>query len=152
VLIYVGEYDWICNWVGNSRWVAALEWSGHAAYTSAEERVWEVDGKGAGRVRSAGPLTFATIRAAGHMVRRPWIGHMQRSMLTMPRRCRTTSRRKASRWSVAGSRTRSSERAGEQALRYRQNASVNKMFCMRVKSRAQAWNAMSSVCLIRVMQ
>jgi hypothetical protein len=68
-LIYVGEHDWICNWVGNARWVAALDWSGHAAYAGAEERVWDVDGAGAGRVRSAGPLTFATIRKAGHMVR-----------------------------------------------------------------------------------
>jgi hypothetical protein len=68
-LIYVGEHDWICNHVGNARWVAALDWSGHAAYAGADERVWEVDGAGAGRVRSAGPLTFATIRKAGHMVR-----------------------------------------------------------------------------------
>lgn len=28
VLIYVGTYDWICNWVGNERWTLAMEWSG----------------------------------------------------------------------------------------------------------------------------
>jgi carboxypeptidase C (cathepsin A) len=32
VLIYVGEYDWICNWVGNRAWTEALEWSGGDAY------------------------------------------------------------------------------------------------------------------------
>ncbi|EEB93527.1 hypothetical protein MPER_07799, partial [Moniliophthora perniciosa FA553] len=26
VLIYVGTYDWICNWVGNERWTLELEW------------------------------------------------------------------------------------------------------------------------------
>jgi carboxypeptidase C (cathepsin A) len=25
-LIYVGTYDWICNWVGSERWTLALEW------------------------------------------------------------------------------------------------------------------------------
>ncbi|KAF6146323.1 hypothetical protein GIB67_040768 [Kingdonia uniflora] len=28
-LIYTGEYDLICNWLGKSRWVHAMEWSGH---------------------------------------------------------------------------------------------------------------------------
>jgi carboxypeptidase C (cathepsin A) len=67
-LIYVGENDLLCNWVGNSRWLAALDWSGHDAYTKAEERVWKYDGQGVGRTRSAGPLTYATLRGAGHFV------------------------------------------------------------------------------------
>ena len=27
-LIYVGDYDWICNWIANERWTMGLEWSG----------------------------------------------------------------------------------------------------------------------------
>ena len=34
-----------------------------------ELREWQADGKVAGKTRSAQNLTFATIKAAGHMVR-----------------------------------------------------------------------------------
>jgi carboxypeptidase C (cathepsin A) len=69
VLIYVGTYDWICNWIGNERWTLALEWSGQEEFASKALHTWEVDGKVAGKSRSAGKFTFATINAAGHMVR-----------------------------------------------------------------------------------
>ncbi|PPR07804.1 hypothetical protein CVT26_014989 [Gymnopilus dilepis] len=68
VLIYVGSYDWICNHVGNERWTLALQWSGHSEFASTEMRDWLVDGKPAGRTRSAQGFTFATITGAGHMV------------------------------------------------------------------------------------
>ncbi|KAE9394303.1 serine carboxypeptidase [Gymnopus androsaceus JB14] len=68
VLIYVGSYDWICNWVGNDRWSKTLEWSGHEAFASQELREWTVGGKKAGITRSAKGFTFATVEGAGHMV------------------------------------------------------------------------------------
>jgi carboxypeptidase C (cathepsin A) len=72
VLIYVGTYDWICNWVGNERWTLALEWSGQAKFAAEPLRPWAAGGdftKGrAGLARSAKGLTFATIDKAGHMV------------------------------------------------------------------------------------
>ncbi|KAJ7825180.1 serine carboxypeptidase [Mycena olivaceomarginata] len=72
VLIYVGTYDWICNWVGNERWTLALEWSGQAKFAAEPLRPWAVGGdftKGrAGLARSAKGLTFATIDKAGHMM------------------------------------------------------------------------------------
>ncbi|EJD36520.1 serine carboxypeptidase [Auricularia subglabra TFB-10046 SS5] len=68
VLVYVGTYDWICNWVGNLAWTSALKWPGHEAFNSQELREWTVDGARAGLVKSAGPLTYATVDAAGHMV------------------------------------------------------------------------------------
>ncbi|KAF9036904.1 serine carboxypeptidase [Hymenopellis radicata] len=68
ILIYVGNYDWICNWVGNERWTLALEWSGQAEFASKELSDWVVDGKAAGKTRSAQGLTFATIFGAGHLV------------------------------------------------------------------------------------
>jgi hypothetical protein len=69
VLIYVGTYDWICNWVGNERWTLAFEWSGHEDFVKQDLRDWKMDGKVAGKTRSAHGLTFATIDAAGHLVR-----------------------------------------------------------------------------------
>ncbi|KZT24362.1 alpha/beta-hydrolase [Neolentinus lepideus HHB14362 ss-1] len=67
VLIFVGTYDWICNWVGNERWLMALEWSGKAELAEAELRGWNVDGKEVGKTRTARTLTWATIYGAGHM-------------------------------------------------------------------------------------
>jgi len=46
-----------------------LEWSGQSDFASQELRDWLVDGKPAGKTRSAGAFTFATINGAGHMVR-----------------------------------------------------------------------------------
>ncbi|KAJ3753039.1 serine carboxypeptidase [Lentinula raphanica] len=70
VLIYVGSYDWICNWVGNERWSRELEWSGQNEYASQDLRDWTLDGQKAGITRSAkgGLFTFATVQGAGHMV------------------------------------------------------------------------------------
>ncbi|KAI3611465.1 carboxypeptidase y precursor [Moniliophthora roreri] len=68
VLIYVGTYDWICNWVGNEKWTLELEWSGQEQFVKQELRDWLIDKKRAGRTRSWGNFTFATVDAAGHMV------------------------------------------------------------------------------------
>ncbi|KAJ7288113.1 Alpha/Beta hydrolase protein [Mycena rebaudengoi] len=68
VLIYAGSYDWVCNWVGTERWTLALEWSGQVAFRAEPLQEWTVDGKRAGKTRSAEGFTFATVDAAGHMV------------------------------------------------------------------------------------
>jgi len=68
VLIYVGTYDWICNWIGNERWTLELEWHGQADFVTLPLREWHVDGHVAGKTRSAHGFTFATVDAAGHMV------------------------------------------------------------------------------------
>jgi carboxypeptidase C (cathepsin A) len=69
VLIYVGTYDWICNWIGNEAWTLALDWHGREDFAAVPLRAWRVDGQVAGKTRSAHGLTFATVDAAGHMVR-----------------------------------------------------------------------------------
>ncbi|GAB2222684.1 hypothetical protein Drorol1_Dr00016807 [Drosera rotundifolia] len=68
MLIYAGEYDLICNWLGNSRWVHAMEWSGQKDFNSASEVSFEVDGSEAGVLKTHGPLTFLKVHDAGHMV------------------------------------------------------------------------------------
>ncbi|KAF8443143.1 Alpha/Beta hydrolase protein [Boletus edulis BED1] len=67
-LIYVGTYDWICNWIGNERWTLKMPWTGQEAFVSQSLREWEIDGQAVGKTRSANGLTFATIDGAGHMV------------------------------------------------------------------------------------
>ncbi|KAL4591582.1 hypothetical protein LXL04_004551 [Taraxacum kok-saghyz] len=68
MLIYAGEYDLICNWVGNSRWVNAMVWSGQKDFVAAKNVSFIVDGKEAGVMKNYGPLTFLKVHDAGHMV------------------------------------------------------------------------------------
>lgn len=68
LLVYAGEFDLICNWLGNSRWVTAMEWSGQMEYVKANWKEFEVDGKEAGLTTGYGPLQFLKVHNAGHMV------------------------------------------------------------------------------------
>lgn len=68
LLIYAGEYDLICNWLGNSRWVDKMVWSGQRGYLSAPYSEFVVEGVKAGLQKSYGPLTFLKVYDAGHLV------------------------------------------------------------------------------------
>ncbi|THU80421.1 alpha/beta-hydrolase, partial [Dendrothele bispora CBS 962.96] len=72
VLVYVGEYDWLCNWVGQERWVHRMEWSGRDEFVRKEMEQWnvEIDGerRKSGRIKSANGLTFLVVDKAGHMM------------------------------------------------------------------------------------
>ncbi|KAF5729478.1 Serine carboxypeptidase-like 49 [Tripterygium wilfordii] len=68
LLVYAGEYDLICNWLGNSRWVHAMEWSGQKDFVASLEMPFTVDGSEAGALKSYGSLAFLKVHDAGHMV------------------------------------------------------------------------------------
>eukprot|EP00246_Nothoceros_aenigmaticus_P011021 TRINITY_DN2826_c0_g1_i1.p1 TRINITY_DN2826_c0_g1~~TRINITY_DN2826_c0_g1_i1.p1 ORF type:complete len:520 (+),score=92.07 TRINITY_DN2826_c0_g1_i1:211-1770(+) len=68
LLVYAGEYDLICNWLGNSRWVSAMDWSGQVEYAKAPWKSFVVNDKDVGEVTSHGPLNFLKVYDAGHMV------------------------------------------------------------------------------------
>ncbi|GJZ89880.1 serine carboxypeptidase-like protein [Tanacetum coccineum] len=68
LLVYAGEYDLICNWLGNSRWVHAMEWSGQKAFGATADVPFKVDGSEAGLFKTHGPLSFLKVHDAGHMV------------------------------------------------------------------------------------
>lgn len=70
VLVYAGDADYICNWLGNKAWTEALEWSGHKEYKDAKMKDFKIDGDGkkVGEVKSHGNFTFMKIHAGGHMV------------------------------------------------------------------------------------
>ena len=70
VLVYAGEEDFICNWLGNYWWTQALEWSGQVQYVAAPLAPW-TDGPGGatfGEAKQAAGLTFVKVAGAGHMV------------------------------------------------------------------------------------
>lgn len=70
VLIYAGDADFICNWIGNKAWVKELQWSGHKLFNSAQDHMWvsTLSGKEAGEILSYDKLTFLRVYEAGHMV------------------------------------------------------------------------------------
>ncbi|GMF47482.1 unnamed protein product [Phytophthora fragariaefolia] len=73
VLIYAGDADLMCNWIGNRAWTLELDWRGKDGYNAAEERVFvallpEGGGIDAGVVRSFDIFAFVRVHYAGHMV------------------------------------------------------------------------------------
>lgn len=78
VLIYAGDVDFICNWIGNKAWTQNLKWSGHEDFNKEEDHTWyyyndenvKTEG-GLARTATAkngGSLTFLQVYEAGHMV------------------------------------------------------------------------------------
>ncbi|KAF7345099.1 hypothetical protein MVEN_01673600 [Mycena venus] len=77
LLIYAGNADMVCDYMGNERWLEALDSSFQGEFAAAKPVPWITtgDGKIAGTVRSAGGqgftagnITFVTVFEAGHMV------------------------------------------------------------------------------------
>jgi cathepsin A (carboxypeptidase C) len=73
VLVYAGDADYICNWLGNKAWTEALEWPGQKEYSSAKMEPLEIvdnkhKGKEIGQVKSHGNFTFMRLYNGGHMV------------------------------------------------------------------------------------
>lgn len=69
VLIYAGDADLACNWLGNRAWTLALAWNGMEGYNAAPEVRFSSDqNTDAGVIRSYGGLSFLRVFNAGHMV------------------------------------------------------------------------------------
>eukprot|EP00301_Raphidiophrys_heterophryoidea_P016193 c25751_g1_i1.p1 GENE.c25751_g1_i1~~c25751_g1_i1.p1 ORF type:complete len:460 (-),score=109.61 c25751_g1_i1:52-1431(-) len=68
VLIYAGDQDFICNWLGNKAWTLALDWAGSTAFNAASDAGWTVGSREAGKIRAAQGFTFLQVYGGGHMV------------------------------------------------------------------------------------
>ncbi|EJK62148.1 hypothetical protein THAOC_17255 [Thalassiosira oceanica] len=64
-LIYAGDVDFICNYLGNKAWTYELEWKHKAEFQAAEDKDWN---NKAGLSKTAYGLTFLQVFDAGHMV------------------------------------------------------------------------------------
>ncbi|RHZ28783.1 hypothetical protein DYB31_015505 [Aphanomyces astaci] len=68
VLIYAGDADLMCNWIGNEAWTKQLNWPGKASFNAAQVKPLTVNGKNGGQVRSSRNLSFVRVYNSGHMV------------------------------------------------------------------------------------
>jgi len=70
-VIYAGDLDFICNWLGNQAWSLALPWNGQKEFNTTQPVAWMVNNKQAGTIRQAKGInnfTFVRVFQAGHMV------------------------------------------------------------------------------------
>lgn len=64
-LIYAGDIDFVCNYLGNRAWTLKLDWDHKDEFQKAPEKDWN---KGGGLARTSNGLTFLQVYDAGHMV------------------------------------------------------------------------------------
>jgi cathepsin A (carboxypeptidase C) len=75
VLIYAGDQDYICNWLGNQAWTQVLKWDHTADFNSTKPVSWNVDSKPAGTLQTSHGFSFLRVFDAGHMVPRDQPAH-----------------------------------------------------------------------------
>jgi serine carboxypeptidase-like clade 4 len=63
VLVYAGEYDFMCNWVGQENWTNAVMWNGKEGFNSADKV-----GESYGQKKCNENLAFVKVPRAGHLV------------------------------------------------------------------------------------
>lgn len=69
ILLYSGDKDFVCNWLGNLDWCNALPWSGHQKFENANMISIIGDlGTEIGQVKNADIFTFARVFDGGHFV------------------------------------------------------------------------------------
>ncbi|OQS07465.1 serine carboxypeptidase-like 48-like [Thraustotheca clavata] len=68
VLIYAGDYDLICNWMGQDKWTQEMVWDHQTEFRAQPLSAWKINGQEAGQKRSFGNLTMLRVYNAGHMV------------------------------------------------------------------------------------
>ncbi|KAK7019582.1 Alpha/Beta hydrolase protein [Favolaschia claudopus] len=68
VLVWAGDTDIICNWVGNQAVVLAMQWSGKAELNATPLTNITLSGKTIAAVQNVKKFSFARVYAAGHEV------------------------------------------------------------------------------------
>ena len=68
VLLYYGQQDTVCNYVGGEAVAAAIPWSNRQAFNALDYSPLTVAGITVGSIKTLGHLTLALVQGSGHMV------------------------------------------------------------------------------------
>ncbi|KAF2110742.1 carboxypeptidase S1, CPD-S1 [Lophiotrema nucula] len=68
VVMYTGDADYVCNWLGTLQVANAIEWSGQDAFKKQVLEPYNVDGQEVGTCKSVDNLTFVRVFGGGHNV------------------------------------------------------------------------------------
>ncbi|EUC56194.1 pheromone-processing carboxypeptidase KEX1 [Rhizoctonia solani AG-3 Rhs1AP] len=68
VMLFNGDQDYICNYLGAERLIADLSWSGGKGMGNATTVGWSVNGTEAGWWRESRNMTYVKVAGASHMV------------------------------------------------------------------------------------
>ncbi|KAG9031380.1 hypothetical protein FRB95_002811 [Tulasnella sp. JGI-2019a] len=68
ILIWAGDADYICNWMGGYAAVSAMSWYGSTAFANTAFTNVTVGGVAAAQVKNVDNFTFARVYGAGHEV------------------------------------------------------------------------------------
>ncbi|KAF2429796.1 putative carboxypeptidase S1 [Tothia fuscella] len=66
VLIWAGDTDWICNWMGNLATANTVDFPGKAKFASSPLIPYTVNGKKKGEFKAVDNLSFLNVYEAGH--------------------------------------------------------------------------------------
>ncbi|KAK7530742.1 putative carboxypeptidase S1 [Phyllosticta citribraziliensis] len=67
-IVWAGDADWICNWVGNYDVAQTLDFSGASTYRNASLEPYTVDGVEKGTFKTVDNFSFLRVYEAGHEV------------------------------------------------------------------------------------
>ncbi|KAJ1327133.1 hypothetical protein BSLG_010480 [Batrachochytrium salamandrivorans] len=67
VVLFQGDQDIICNWMGLKAMVDTLQWSNGKGLEGAKQTTWTINGKDAGWFSTSRNLTFVLLYNASHM-------------------------------------------------------------------------------------
>ncbi|KAL4467104.1 hypothetical protein ABPG72_019314 [Tetrahymena utriculariae] len=68
VLIYNGDLDYMCNYIGTENWVNNLSWKHQSVFSAAQYESVKLNGKEVGKIKGVSKFQFYVVYNAGHMV------------------------------------------------------------------------------------
>ncbi len=68
ILIYNGQFDMDCNFIGTEAWLSQLKWSAQKEFNALPRKPWAVGPNIGGSVRTYQNLTQLVVYGAGHLV------------------------------------------------------------------------------------
>lgn len=71
-LVWAGDADWECNWVGNLASIDTVSYPGQKNFTEAALKPYKLNGVAAGEFKVSGNMAFLKVYQAGHEI--PYYG------------------------------------------------------------------------------